>query len=218
MRETNESRVQVPRDSSQENTVEPSKAAAAILLRDDDAQAESKLQVIMGQRSPDSRNLPGFWVFPGGMVESDDHDTGSANARFRNTALRELAEETGIELDGPDSLIPFARWITPAELGVRFDAHFYIAPAPPEASPKPDRMEIVDARWLQPQEALDQHQAGEMKMIFPTLKQLEDLARFSTVREVLEDAPTRSMEPVQPRAVVENEKVRIVLPGEPGYN
>lgn len=205
------------KDSSQDNVVEPRKAAAAILLRDDSAQAERKLQVIMGQRSPDSRNLPGFWVFPGGLVEADD-DAESTDTKYRNTAIRELAEETGIKLDGPDSLIPFARWITPAELGVRFDARFYIAPAPPEASPKPDLTEIVDARWLQPQDALDQHRAGEMKMIFPTLKQLEDLARFSTMSDVLEDAPTRSMEPVQPRAVVENEKVRIILPGEPGYD
>ncbi len=208
----------MPTDSSQDNAVEPRKAAAAILLRDDDAKPEQKLQVIMGQRSPDSRNLPGFWVFPGGLVEADDDDGESVDTKYRNTALRELAEETGIELDGTDSLIPFARWITPAELGVRFDARFYIAPAPPEASPKPDHTEIVDARWLQPQEALGRHRAGEMKMIFPTLKQLEDLARFSTMSEVLEDAPTRSMEPVQPRAVVENEKVRIVLPGEPGYD
>lgn len=203
--------------SSGSTATEPRKAAAVILVRDEDEQDQPRLQVMMVQRSTESRNLPGFWVFPGGLVEEGDHDANSVDARNRKTALRELAEETGIKLGGIDILSPFARWITPAELGVRFDASFYIAPAPPDEVPRPDRTEIVDAQWFQPQKALDSHRAGEMDMIFPTLKQLEDLARFTTSIKLIKHSKTRSLEPVRPRAVFEGEKVRILLPGEPGY-
>lgn len=200
-----------------EDSAIPRKAAAVILVRDAGVQKQPRLQVMMVQRSPESRNLPGFWVFPGGLVEEDDHDANSVDARNRKTALRELAEETGIELSGTDILTPFARWITPAELGVRFDASFYITPAPPNQSPKPDRTEIVDAQWFQPQKALDSHRAGEMKMIFPTLKQLEDLARFTTSIKLIEHSKTRSLEPIRPRAVFEGERMQILLPGDKGY-
>ncbi len=189
-----------------------------ILLHGSDEHGESGLQVLMVRRSPDTRIWPGFWVFPGGVVEDSDHESASIDARYRNTALRELAEETNVELDGPDSLIPFARWITPAELGVRFDARFYVAPMPPNAHPEPDSKEIVEIGRLKPQEALERQRAGEMQMIFPTIKQLEDLARFSTAEEVIKDAPSRSMEPIRPRAISVGEKIRIVLPGEPGYD
>ncbi len=189
-----------------------------ILLHGSDERGESGLQVLMVQRSKDTRIWPGFWVFPGGVVEDADHKSTSVDARYRNTALRELAEETNVELDGPNSLVPFARWITPAELGVRFDARFYIAPIPADARPEPDGEEIVEIGRFKPQDALERQRAGEMQMIFPTIKQLEDLARFSTAEEVIQDAPARSMEPVRPRAIAVGEKIRIVLPGEPGYN
>ena len=43
-----------------------------------------------------------------------------------------------VTLDEPAELVPFSRWITPAEVKVRYDTRFYLALAPPHCSPEPD--------------------------------------------------------------------------------
>jgi hypothetical protein len=58
---------------------------------------------------------------------------------------------------------------------------------------------------------------GEIELVFPTIKNLEALAAFGSTDELLEWAQGRSVEPVEPRVVVEGEVARIIMPGEPGY-
>ncbi len=126
----------------------PRLAATVILLRGETDQ----LEVLLVRRNPDARFMGGAWVFPGGAV---DREEGEGDAALRAAAVRELAEEAGIEIDRPDALVPFARWITPAEVRIRFDTWFYLAPAPAGAQPAVDGAEIVDARWYQPAAALE---------------------------------------------------------------
>jgi 8-oxo-dGTP pyrophosphatase MutT (NUDIX family) len=154
--------------------------------------------------------MGGAWVFPGGALRHEE--------KHADAAVRELEEEAGIRLEARSSLAPFSRWITPAEVKVRFDAHFFVAEAPPGARAEPDGRECVDARWLRPAEALDGHGDGELVLVFPTIKQLEQLAAFSSVAEVLEAAQGRRVRAIQPRVIVERGVERIVLPGEPGYD
>ena len=56
-----------------------------------------------------------------------------ATTPHRAAAVRELAEEAGVELDDPQALVKFSRWITPDEVQIRFDTHFFLAPARPTA-------------------------------------------------------------------------------------
>jgi hypothetical protein len=92
-----------------------------------------------------------------------------------------------------------------------------LAPAPPHARPDVDGGEIVDARWYEPSAALDAHRAGELFLVFPTIKHLEQLSGFASADALLNHARDRAVEPVQPRVVLSGETARIVLPGEPGY-
>ncbi|MEO8967362.1 MAG: NUDIX hydrolase, partial [Solirubrobacteraceae bacterium] len=126
-------------------------------------------------------------------------------------------EEAGIRLDGPQELVTFSRWITPEEVKIRYDTWFFLARLPDGAEPVIDGEEVVDARWYTPAAALSAAQAGEILLVFPTIKHLEQLAGFATARELLDHARTRTVEPVRPRVVGSGEQARIVLPGEPGY-
>ena len=188
----------------------PRPAATVILLRRGGKHAERGLQVLLVRRNPEARFMPGVWVFPGGAVDPGD---GEGEAAHRAAAVRELGEEAGIELPA-DELIAYSRWITPKVVPIRFDTRFYLALAPAHSPPRPDGSETVDAGWFEPQAALDSHHAGELPLVFPTIKHLESLVGYPNAAETLEAARRREVKPVEPEVVGEGDQRRIVLPDE----
>jgi 8-oxo-dGTP pyrophosphatase MutT (NUDIX family) len=200
-----------PASGGEPNTGEVSaarQAASVILLRD----GHGGMEVLLVQRNPEQRFMGGAWVFPGGAVSRD----GSEN--HAQAALRELEEEAGVRLADEAMLVPYSRWITPAEVKTRFDTWFFAAPAPPGIEPTPDGQETVDARWLTPQDALDAFARGDLTLVFPTIKHLEQLCELDSTAATLEAARAWEVRPVQPRVVVEGESARVLLPGDPGYD
>jgi 8-oxo-dGTP pyrophosphatase MutT (NUDIX family) len=189
---------------------EPREAATVIVLRGGD----ETLEVLLVRRTSQARFMGGVWVFPGGAVDAAD---GDGDAAQRAAALRELREEAGIVIDDPDALVRFSRWITPAEIALRFDTHFFLAPMPADQEPRIDGEEVVAFGWFTPDAALSAHEDGTIELVFPTIKHLEQLGRFATADALLEHARGRVVGPVQPRVVSEGGHARIVLPGEPGY-
>jgi 8-oxo-dGTP pyrophosphatase MutT (NUDIX family) len=185
-----------------------------ILLRRGGRHSDRGLEVLLLRRSDEAGFMPGVWVFPGGAVDSDD---GEGEAGFRACAMRELAEEAGIELAEPGGLVPFSHWITPEEVPVRFDTWFFLALAPPHCAPMPDGSETVDAAWWEPQRALQAHSAGELSLVFPTIKQLEALREHRSSEEALAASGEMKVEAILPRVIGEGDQQRVVLPGEPGY-
>jgi len=193
-----------------ERTV-PRPAGTVILLRG----GASALEVLLVQRNPNARFMGGAWVFPGGAV---DRDEGHGDPALRAAAIRELEEEAGISIGDPSELVPFSRWITPAEVEIRFDTWFFLAPLPAGAQARVDGSEVVDARWYSPTRALEARTRGELFLVFPTIKHLEQLSVFESADALLAHARGREVHPVQPRVVTQGETARIVLPGEPGYS
>ena len=185
----------------------PRVAATVILLRGGD----DALEVLLVQRTPRARFMGGAWVFPGGAV---DRTEGSGEQALRAAALREVEEEAGIRLASAQELIPFSRWITPPEVKIRFDTWFYLAIAPPDAVPRVDGGEVIDARWYEPAAALAAGTRGELLLVFPTAKHLEQLSAFRSSDALLAYARGRDIRPVQPHVVGTGEQARIVLPGE----
>jgi 8-oxo-dGTP pyrophosphatase MutT (NUDIX family) len=179
---------------------EPRPAATVIVLRG----GAERLEVLLVQRTLKAKFMGGAWVFPGGSV---DRDTGETH---RTAAVRELSEEAGIDLPDADALVPFAHWITPEEVSIRFDTWFYLAAAPAGQEAEPDGQETVDARWFEPSRALQGAEADELLMVFPTIKTLERLARHDNADALLEWAAGQDVKPLQPRV----EGGRIVLDDE----
>ncbi len=188
----------------------PRPAATVIVLRG----AGETLEVLLVKRNPASRFMGGAWVFPGGAV---DRREGEGDKALRAAALRELKEEAGISLNASSDLVPFSRWITPAQVEIRFDTWFYLAPLPAGEEPQVDGGEVVDARWYEPAAALEAGRNGDLFLVFPTIKHLEQLSGFRSADELLAHARDREVRPVQPRVLLSGETARVVLPGEPGY-
>jgi 8-oxo-dGTP pyrophosphatase MutT (NUDIX family) len=202
-----------PEPGAELNQGEPTKprqAATVILLRG----GGEGLEVLLLKRNPAQRFMGGAWVFPGGAVDAGE---GTGEGAHRAAGVREVAEEAGIELPDPGALVRFSRWITPPEVKIRFDTHFFLAAAPEGAEPRLDGEECVDSGWFTPQGALAARERGEIMLVFPTMKTLEQLGAFGSADELLEWASGREVGPVEPRVIGEGETARIVLPGEPGY-
>jgi 8-oxo-dGTP pyrophosphatase MutT (NUDIX family) len=188
----------------------PRQAASVILLRSE----REPLEVLLVRRTPKARFMGGVWVFPGGAVDAQEGDGDGAH---RVAAVRELREEAAVELADPAELVKFSRWITPAAVKTRFDTHFFLATLPDGQEPRIDGQECVALGWFSPAGALAAHRREEIQLVFPTIKHLEQLERFTTVAELLDYASSREVLPVEPRVLMEGEVARIVLPGEPGY-
>lgn len=188
----------------------PRLAASVIVLRGGDR----ALEVLLVQRNPASRFMGGAWVFPGGAVDAAD---GEGEAALRAAGVREVAEEAGIAIGDPGALVPFSRWITPKVVKIRFDTWFFLSPVPDDAAPRIDGGECVDWRWSSPRAALDAYAAGDLQLVFPTIKHLEQLDAFPHADALVAHARGRRVEPVEPRIVLEGEVARVLLPGDPGY-
>jgi 8-oxo-dGTP pyrophosphatase MutT (NUDIX family) len=190
--------------------VEPRQAASVILLRGGSA----ALELLLVQRTPAARFMGGVWVFPGGAVDAEE---GDGDAAHRAAAVRELSEEAAIQLTDRSELVKFSRWITPKAVSTRFDTHFFLASLPEGQEPSVDGEECVDLGWFTPRGALEAHESEQILLVFPTIKHLEQLSDFGTVEALLGYARGRTVEPVEPRVVLEGEVARILLPGDAGY-
>jgi 8-oxo-dGTP pyrophosphatase MutT (NUDIX family) len=188
----------------------PRQAATVIVLRG----GGQALEVLLVRRTPQARFMGGVWVFPGGAVDAAE---GQGDAAHRGAAVRELEEEVGIAVADPASLVKFSRWITPPEALTRFDTHFFLVAIPDGQTPRVDGEEVVDQAWFTPSEALAAYERGDIALVFPTIKTLEQLAPFASADELLDHGRGREVLPIQPRVIAQGETARIVLPGEPGY-
>lgn len=117
-----------------------------------------------------------------------------------------------------DAVLPFAHWITDRDYPRRFDVPFLIARAPAEQEAQADGFEQFDALWISPQDALQQHQQGQLLLVYPTIRTLERLATFADTETVLhacQQGPV--MPPSCPRVGLKNgEEVRL-MEHEPGF-
>ena len=190
----------------------PRQSASVILLRDGD---EGGLELLLVRRNPAQRFMGGYWVFPGGAVDAGE---GEGDAAHRAAAVRELREEAGVGGVDAGELVKYSRWITPELIETRFDTHFFLARSPAGERASPDGVECVDLRWSSPRAALEDHARGELPLVFPTRRHLEELSAFSTVDELVAHARQKDVRPVQPRIVLRGGTAQVYLPGEPEYS
>ncbi len=135
----------------------------------------------------------------------------------RATTFAAIAEEEDLHLDVA-GVHYFAHWITPEGAPRRYDTRFFVAKAPDGQIPANDQSETIAEIWITPKEALAAHRRGEIEMVLPTIRNLQDLARFDRSADVLSAAAAAGTVPaILPRISVTDRGVQILVPGDDGY-
>ena len=175
------------------------------------------LEVLLVKRTEQAKFMGGVWVFPGGAVDEEDPRSGG-DVHRRRPRPESSPRRPGWQLADPGALLEFSRWITPEEVTIRFDTRFFLAELPAGQEPEVDGEECVDQGWFTPRGALDAFAREEIVLVFPTIKHLEQLEAFTSVKELLDYASGREVLPVQPKVWFDGEVARVALPGELGYD
>ncbi|HNH36933.1 MAG TPA: NUDIX domain-containing protein [Microthrixaceae bacterium] len=131
--------------------------------------------------------------------------------------IAEVAVQEDLHLD-VGQLHYFSRWITPLGAHRRYDTRFFVCAAPEGQEVVEDSRELIGTQWLTPAEALRRHDAGDITMIFPTVRTLVALSRFERADAVLDHARAQSrVEGILPTISDGDDGMRIVLPGDPEH-
>ena len=86
-----------------------------------------------------------------------------------------------------DEVYVLAHWVTDRDLPKRFDVPFLVARIPAGQQAVADESEQFEPVWLSPAQALARHTAGQLFMLFPTIRTLERLRSYTSVDAVLAD-------------------------------
>lgn len=108
--------------------------------------------------------------------------------------LAEVLDAEGLVLD-LSGLHYLSRWVTPPGPPRRFDTRFFVAVAPAGQTASHDSAETVASVWTTPARALEEGSTGEIRLVLPTVRHLEALARYTDTASLLAAAPTLDLAP-----------------------
>ena len=116
------------------------------------------------------------------------------------------------------ALTTFARWVPKFHSSRRFDTLFFIAAAPEgEWEANVIAGECTGAFWVSAAEAIDRDRAGMAKLIFPTRRNLERLAKHDSLAAILADAAAHPLDPITPWVEEMDGERFITIPDNLGY-
>lgn len=117
-----------------------------------------------------------------------------------------------------DALQPWARWWPREGVSRVFDTRFYLADLGTGAvAVEADRTENRRLFWASAAEALDMADTGGIRVIFPTRRNLERLARFETVADCMAHARATPVVTISPRLVERDGDTWLTIPAGAGY-
>lgn len=111
-----------------------------------------------------------------------------------------------------DTLHSFSRWVTPVMNPKRFDTRFVVTRMPTGQDVRVDGTENESHRWVTAAAGLAAYVDGEIELIPPTVRTLDDLARFGSIDAVLESARARRILPACPGIDVDGDRVTMTYP------
>ncbi|MEM7701808.1 MAG: NUDIX domain-containing protein [Pseudomonadota bacterium] len=118
-----------------------------------------------------------------------------------------------------DQIVPFARWFPKNEnLSRVYDTRFYIANLGTGAvDVSIDHSENTKLFWVSAQGALDMAEEGEIKLIFPTRRNLERLALFASFEEARAQAEAIPVKTIVPKVDDTSGKPMLTIMEDAGY-
>jgi 8-oxo-dGTP pyrophosphatase MutT (NUDIX family) len=131
----------------------------------------------------------------------------------RRRSFADVLAGAGLELRS-DLLHAWARWITPVGSPRRYDTAFFVALVPDGQEADAHTTEAVEALWWHPDEALEHWRQGEMQLMAPTVRTLQEIAELGDSSAVLAAAQERLIQPIMPRIRKDGDLLVAVLPDE----
>jgi 8-oxo-dGTP pyrophosphatase MutT (NUDIX family) len=153
--------------------------------------------------------------------------SGEINAASASAA-RKMLEEAGALAPVLDAfgwrldlaqITPFARWFPKNENITRvYDTRFYLADLGTGAvDVSIDHAENTHLFWTTAQGALDAAERGDIKLIFPTRRNLERLALFASYAEARAQAEAIPVRTIMPQVVEQDGKPWLTILSDAGY-
>lgn len=134
---------------------------------------------------------------PPTAAESREVDTVREAVMDDEISFAEAVARLGCRIAG-NAIEYIAHWITPVPEPRRYDTRFFAARVAPDSTPIIDPREMTDALWVTPSEGLRRCEDGELPMVFPTIRTLEDLVEYASTDAALRGfggAPVRTVLP-----------------------
>jgi 8-oxo-dGTP pyrophosphatase MutT (NUDIX family) len=113
------------------------------------------------------------------------------------TTLDEVLAAEGLSLDARE-LLYIAHWTTPEAEPRRYDTRFFLAALPRRTECELVGEELLEARWITPAEAVAAFDAGDLRLLPPTVHTLRELCTYRSIDEMvgsLRDAPVARVLP-----------------------
>ncbi len=145
-----------------------------------------------------ARDAGGSWL--GSAAGSPQLEEWRERLMKGDIALAELIAGLDATLD-LRHVVHCAHWITPVVEPRRYDTHFFLAELPEGAEVRPDAREMTAAAWLTPAGALERFRAGQLPMVFPTVRTLESLRSAASVAAALDSFRGAAIPTILPRLV-----------------
>jgi 8-oxo-dGTP pyrophosphatase MutT (NUDIX family) len=139
------------------------------------------------------------------------------HALVADRPFSELLDNAGLGLD-PAVLTPLARWLPNFHVTRRFDTLFFLVRAPAgDWQPRVIEGECSGAFWLTAADALERERSGKARLIFPTRRNLERLARHRSYEAIVADAKAHAIQPITPWVEEKDGQKFITIPDDLGY-
>jgi 8-oxo-dGTP pyrophosphatase MutT (NUDIX family) len=113
-----------------------------------------------------------------------------------------------------------SHWITPPNERKRYSTRFFLSTLPEGQDAEHCGGELTESCWATATEVLAAERRGDVKLIFPTIKTLESVARHRTLDSLLDWAKSCvewGITSMIPLMIERDGKSEIVLPGDKDY-
>jgi 8-oxo-dGTP pyrophosphatase MutT (NUDIX family) len=113
-----------------------------------------------------------------------------------------------------------SHWVTPPHEPKRYSTRFFLAKAPEGQIAEHCGGELTGSYWATATDVLAAERRGDLKLIFPTVKTLESLARHRSLDSLLDWAKSSvewGITSMVPLVIERGGKSEIVLPGDRDY-
>lgn len=154
------------------------------------------------------RGAAGFRAVP--LDQKEKHGRLRKELHGGRATFPEVLEAMGATLDGK-RVAYIGHWKTPVQERYRYDTRFFGAEIPADCPAFPDGVEMVEALWITPTDALTRNRAGGFPMVFPTLMTLQALEPYRSPRKALEHLAGREIPCLLPRVEAREDGVRMSL-------